>query len=945
MSTVGSLGSLSSAPPSPDPSHPPTPKRTSLHTAQASEPVGSDSELSELTDDDGDDGDNSHSRRSTSSKPVRRTVRRKRSNIVPPEPWGWAYKGGKKPEDPNAEEEEEEEEEEHSGPPTAMEEEEEEDHDERPGSRRRGIEVVRADPAVVNDELDLAEDDNDASSDASNDDMDIDDKDMRDDAGSPDLTDEDASDVDVEDEGPSGIRTPADPQDVESEEEADAEDAEAESEDDEPDIAEETQIRAAAVLAATVAEADVDLTAPPPSAIQPVVEKAATLSIMAGASAPTLGVANPESPSASTTSTPSSSRSGSPDPASTSKSPREKPSEEERTSAKDLVKTKPQEEKEEQVDVDDAEADEPELDLEMDLQPAHRAEALDAIAVIELKYATLREQLYVEKMHALAWEESLVKGGHHPEMLYLHDELLKRRDRRLELASRRRDYEVDNVARKRKADEALVWSTWKFQRDQLQTDMIAENNRKRRKLERERRSLERPQPLRRIPHQPREVPPAPSLREILRKTPFISASEQLSAKSFRSKRHAFSALESANPEDFTFPSLASLRVEEVATDLDFLAQNKRPFEHQHLQHLHNPRVIAGPNHSLGPMVPPNPYDSYGPASGMIDPRAYDVHGIGGQKALLNTLVPLHGPPGTQYPPYPIPGSSKQHPLAFDQDVGPGPFGHALGPGAMSGPPGHLRRSSSPSHGRDHGVGSSALPNGHVAKSNGWAGGKPPTLNEWPRDAPRAEFDEELRSRDKEVMERQQANQKAKVREREKDRDMERQREVERQRELEHDERERLVQIQQQQQQQSQAQSQALRHQHISHSLGVVHQHPHPHQHVHATQYQHVGPHHHHHHHHVHHHHPPSSQPSISEPGPAIGPGVPPPARERDRDRLVAGSQTREPEQAASTRSTWRDHLIWRSMIVIQAPLTSLASVNVFQRSCRTNAQSSLVPIG
>ena len=49
--------------------------------------------------------------------------------------------------------------------------------------------------------------------------------------------------------------------------------------------------------------------------------------------------------------------------------------------------------------------------LESDLQPAHRAEALDVLASIELKFALLRERVYVEKMDGLAWEEQLVVEG------------------------------------------------------------------------------------------------------------------------------------------------------------------------------------------------------------------------------------------------------------------------------------------------------------------------------------------------------------------------------------------------------------------------------------------------------------------------------------------------------------------------------------------------------
>ena len=66
----------------------------------------------------------------------------------------------------------------------------------------------------------------------------------------------------------------------------------------------------------------------------------------------------------------------------------------------------------EDIDVDEASPDNDlEAELEADLQPAHRAEALDVLATIELKFALLRERLYVEKMESLAWEESLVMDG------------------------------------------------------------------------------------------------------------------------------------------------------------------------------------------------------------------------------------------------------------------------------------------------------------------------------------------------------------------------------------------------------------------------------------------------------------------------------------------------------------------------------------------------------
>ena len=41
----------------------------------------------------------------------------------------------------------------------------------------------------------------------------------------------------------------------------------------------------------------------------------------------------------------------------------------------------------------------------------HGAEALDALAAIELKFALLKEYIYLDKMNTIAWEEVLVNNG------------------------------------------------------------------------------------------------------------------------------------------------------------------------------------------------------------------------------------------------------------------------------------------------------------------------------------------------------------------------------------------------------------------------------------------------------------------------------------------------------------------------------------------------------
>ena len=52
-------------------------------------------------------------------------------------------------------------------------------------------------------------------------------------------------------------------------------------------------------------------------------------------------------------------------------------------------------------------------------------------------------------------------AGVHPELIHLDEELSKRRDKRLELASRRRTYEVNDAVKRKRAAGNAVWSWWK----------------------------------------------------------------------------------------------------------------------------------------------------------------------------------------------------------------------------------------------------------------------------------------------------------------------------------------------------------------------------------------------------------------------------------------------------------------------------------------------------
>ncbi|KAF9269507.1 hypothetical protein L218DRAFT_1072343 [Marasmius fiardii PR-910] len=228
------------------------------------------------------------------------------------------------------------------------------------------------------------------------------------------------------------------------------------------------------------------------------------------------------------------------------------------------------EEPEEEPEPEAEEEDEDEEEL--DLQPAHRVEALDMLATIELSFALVREKLYVEKMKSLAWEESLVEEGTHPEFIYLQNELSRRKDKRLQLAARKRAFEFSNISRKRKLDEDTIWSWWKFARDELQTDMIAETNRKKRKLERDRRQIERPIPVRALPQIPTEFATTmPTLKQLINHTPFVN---KYGHGRLEGKHRNHDMVNGKDPTlpttPLAYPELSTLSSNDVRTDLDLL---------------------------------------------------------------------------------------------------------------------------------------------------------------------------------------------------------------------------------------------------------------------------------------------------------------------------------------------------------------------------------------
>ncbi|CDO72105.1 hypothetical protein BN946_scf184962.g48 [Trametes cinnabarina] len=759
-------------------------------------------------------------------------------------------------------------------------------------------------------------------------------------AGSPDLSDDEGENVGEEeiddDDQPDAVDALNDIEDVDEDE--DDPEAEVPADDADPLDGEEpltTGVVTPAEGFADPAEDDLDVTmdvdAPPQVLVSPVV---AASSIMAGSA-----VIEPESPGSSQQSTPSASRMSSrypsaeqeqePDAASepeaepeperkpaSGRAPRSRKGKARTRAARrsrvavvdageaDADANQGEGGEGENLDADDMDVATPDVDLDSDMQPAHRAEALDELAAIELKFALLRERLYVEKMDTLAWEEGLIADGTHPELLHLHAELSKRRDKCLELASRRRDYEVANVTKRRKLDEEGVWSWWKVDaRDELQTEMISETNSKRRRLERERRALERPQPTRRFPLPPVDVPPAPSLREIVRSSPFgIPEAALPQAKRPRPKK------EPSSPTTLIYPQISSLPPDEVLRDLELFFQHRAPpvmFD----PHRGGPGLM---NSVLGGVPPPgmNPY-----AMGMqvLDGSAGNRFGPQFHQPSLHQQGMAPGFPPPRLPHHhSAPSGTLPHlhhsQLQMEQEMAMGmrpPAGmpqhpahlHQVGPGS-GGPTPLMRRSISPvplsngvgpSSGIPTTMGGGPLPPGFAGpKLNGWTG--PPTGVHMPTEIERHRPNGELEGRERE-MERIGDQ-----------RDRERaQRDAERERERE-----------------------AERAFHMSHGQPRHVPHQHTHQHAHGSAQGQGGhaPHHHvHHHHHVRHHHHASHQTFSGPGGPSHGPpmaglpsdsinGPPPPTQTHsprsnretgDQRRMRSGASTEVIELSAGSQ--------------------------------------------
>ncbi|KAJ7650605.1 hypothetical protein FB45DRAFT_20610 [Roridomyces roridus] len=527
-------------------------------------------------------------------------------------------------------------------------------------------------------------------------------------------------------------------------------------------------------------------------------------------------------------------------------------------------------------------------DVEMEVQPAHRAEALDVLAGIELKYALLREAVYVERMAGLSWEETLVASGTHPELRHIQRELATRRDRRVELATRKRAFEHTDAERKRGVGEAGVWSWWKLARDELQTEMIAETNRKRRRIERERRGVERPQPNRHFPAPPlpHAAPaPPPSLRSIV--TSSVSFRRESSRRS-QSRNETVS-----EPQQPVFPDLIPLAAADIQSDLDFMLHQQHP-PAPPPTHLQPPPPLPPqqqppqmprqqPSRVLGMGPPPQQQAPPPPNQPMYEPFARPPPPPQQQQFQQPPMPPGFAPPGFGRPPqhHHHPPPPPPHHVHQQQqfDMYPPPFGP--GPGRRAESPAGPARWGKPGEwqGEQRVIGDGRVPiEGRIGEGRVIGGGMPMVRpsGQGPDDDERERI---MRERDRERDRDKRERERERERERDRERDRDRSRDRERSREERDLEQDRYMMMQSQHRQPP-----------PPHHHHVVHGHrPH-------------------HHHVLHHHHPQQPQPPLHGHGtapPAPRPSLSPRAS-REFDSRIHDNRDRPPHDGNSRWKGDRD---------------------------------------
>ncbi|WWC91313.1 uncharacterized protein L201_006256 [Kwoniella dendrophila CBS 6074] len=131
--------------------------------------------------------------------------------------------------------------------------------------------------------------------------------------------------------------------------------------------------------------------------------------------------------------------------------------------------------------------------------PPPTSASMRALVMLELKFAALRDRLYIERMEEAAAEEEMILNGTHPALQYLYKTLSSRREKLHEVASRRHQQTIGELKRVRESEKHLIWSSWTEDRDRLHWDEFEQTWSKRRRLAREKNEIETPRIVKPVP--------------------------------------------------------------------------------------------------------------------------------------------------------------------------------------------------------------------------------------------------------------------------------------------------------------------------------------------------------------------------------------------------------------------------------------------------------------
>ncbi|EFP89936.1 uncharacterized protein PGTG_16224 [Puccinia graminis f. sp. tritici CRL 75-36-700-3] len=127
----------------------------------------------------------------------------------------------------------------------------------------------------------------------------------------------------------------------------------------------------------------------------------------------------------------------------------------------------------------------PEVIYEHDDHVRRREDALEAMVKIEIMFAQVRDRLYAERLSDVYRETAAVQHGSHPELNEYYQLLERKRDARLSLAHKIFNLKEIELNKKREAATNSVWTRWYEAKTELHDSMIVETQKQMKQLERE----------------------------------------------------------------------------------------------------------------------------------------------------------------------------------------------------------------------------------------------------------------------------------------------------------------------------------------------------------------------------------------------------------------------------------------------------------------------------